>query len=90
MHNEQPHYTITTTINGERIGHQEIHDPFVRNTTVIGCRDLLRALIRRRSLTVVVHVDGDRHAVYHVMKPIPILPDLVQRYGDDESVAARG
>lgn len=68
------HYTVTTWLNGEQVGHQEIDDPFVTTTVTIGWRDLVRAIFHRREAKVVVNVAGDRHAVFHVMKPVPLLP----------------
>jgi hypothetical protein len=88
MNNEQTHYTIDTTLNGQRIGHQEIHDPFVTHTIEISWRALLAALLRHRGARVIVRLNGDRHAVHHVMQPIPILPDLTRRHGGEESMAS--
>jgi hypothetical protein len=84
------HYTVSTRINDEQVGWQEIDDPFILHTVDIGWRDLLRALIRRRGMRVVVNVSGDRHATFHVMQPIPLLPDQDRRYGGEESVSTSG
>lgn len=59
-------YTVTTRLNDHTIRVQPIDDPFVTSTTVIGWRDLLRGLFRRRT-AVTVLVDADRPTVAAVM-----------------------
>lgn len=59
-------YTVTTRLNNRTIRVQPIDDPFVTSTTVIGWRDLLRGLFRRRT-AVTVLVDADRPTVAAVM-----------------------
>lgn len=68
------HYTISTRVDGHLVEKQSIDDPFITTTITIGWPKLLLAALRRRELKVVVKVDGDRHALAHVMRPIEQIP----------------
>jgi hypothetical protein len=58
-------FTVETRVNGELIRHQEIHDPFICNTTVIyGLRAAWVALVRGIRVEVVVRgSEGAQRAV---------------------------
>lgn len=63
-----PRYHVTTKVAGRVIAWETpLPDPFVRTEVVVGMRDLLRALIRRR-LTITVMVGGDPEMVNDVIE----------------------
>lgn len=74
-----PHYHVTTTVNGVVVGRPEqaIPDPFARTSVRISRWDLAKALLTRKPLNVVVDIGGDWHAIKHVMtvRPIQVVPD---------------
>jgi hypothetical protein len=61
-------YHVTSTIDGRSVAWRHpITDPFVRHTVLIGWRDLLRGLLKRR-LDVTVLIGGDKDIVEDVME----------------------
>jgi predicted membrane GTPase involved in stress response len=66
-------FTITTKVNGEIVGVQPIHDPFVRNTTttttVFSRWDALKMVFTKKpfTATVTVCVDGSPGAQRAIM-----------------------
>lgn len=60
-------FTVESRLHGRRISLTPIADPFVCQRVVIGWRDLLRGLFRRR-LEVETLVSGDREIVEDVME----------------------
>lgn len=72
-------FTVTTNVNGEMIGNQLIHDPFVRTSvTLRGWKHAWRALTS--GIKVNVCVDGTHGAVSAVMM---LDPEKLQ-YSTDE------
>ena len=61
-----PRYTVRTELDGRTIALQPVYDPFIVSETVIGTRDLWRALLRGK-IRVTVRVDADRRTVAAVM-----------------------
>lgn len=88
MTEQPPQFTVTTTLNGEQIGAQEIHDPFVTTTTRVGLEDLRRLVEEERDLVVIVRVDGTRAAIRHVMQPIDLTPNTEQPHPIEGAYAA--
>lgn len=60
-------FTVETVINGRPLGITPTRDPFVNHRVVVGWRDLVVSLLRRR-LEVVVIVGGDPEIVDDVME----------------------
>ena len=59
-------FTVTTRVNGEQIGHQKIHDPFIHCTVRLrGFRHFWNALTR--GIKVEVSVDASPAASRHIM-----------------------
>lgn len=64
-----PRFHITSWVGGRLIAFQHrIEDPFVNHTIQIGWKDLLRALLTRRSLKVNVVVGGDHDLMEAVLE----------------------
>ncbi len=62
-------YTVTTEVNGKSISVRDpISDPFVRTTTVLSWRDVLKAALRWQRVTVTVRVNGNRDRVEDVLE----------------------
>lgn len=62
-------YFVQYSINSKLIGEsQSITDPFVRGTVVVGWRDILKSLLRHRSLKVEMRVRGDQSIEEDVME----------------------
>ncbi|HEY9371512.1 hypothetical protein [Streptomyces sp.] len=60
-------YFITTSVDDRTVTwRQDIADPFVHHTIIIGWPVLLRGLFRRR-LKVVVDLGGDAETIFQVM-----------------------
>lgn len=68
-----PAYYVTTKVNDQTVGEfmAPIPDPFVNTTVTVGWRDLLRALITRRVLTVTCLVGGDKRTIDRVLELDP-------------------
>lgn len=60
-------FTVESRVHGRRISLTPIQDPFVCQRVVIGWKDLLRGLVRRR-LEVETLVSGDREIVEDVFE----------------------
>lgn len=76
-------FTITTTVNGEKIRTQAIHDPFIRcHTTLRGFRHAWNALTR--GIEVVVFVNGTEGAQRAIMtlNPRQLHEDSEQIFAD--------
>jgi hypothetical protein len=58
-------FTVESRLNGQRLTYEPMPDPFVFHRVVVGWRDLLRGLFRRR-VEVEVIVGGDREIVEDV------------------------
>lgn len=67
MSDIKPRYTIHTSVDGRSLGTRKIDNPFIVSETVVGRRDLFRALIRG-NLVVRVVINADRAMVYAVMQ----------------------
>jgi hypothetical protein len=64
-----PRYWVTTTVDGKPLSFRTpIEDPFVRQTVAVGWRDLLRNVLRRRSLVVEVTVGAGIEAMHDVLE----------------------
>jgi hypothetical protein len=68
-------FAISVYVDGELIRKQQIHDPFIRNTTVVGISrfDLFKALFRKQfEVKVQVRVEGSVAAMRAVMTLDPV------------------
>ena len=64
-----PRYYVTSRIGHYTIAFQDrIPDPFIRHTVRVGWRDLLRALLTRRFLTVTVILGADPDIIEDVLE----------------------
>lgn len=62
-------FTVTTRIDGKGIREQPVHDPFIRNTTVItlGRWDAFKAIFKKLTIKIGVSVDGSDGVVRAIM-----------------------
>jgi hypothetical protein len=62
-------FTVETILDGESIGVQKIHDPFIFNETVIMLSrwDCFLSIFRRRRICVEVHIQGSLGAQRAIM-----------------------
>lgn len=58
-------YFVNTWVDHKKLSSQRITDPFIHTTVVIGLRDIVKAVFRRK-IVVEVSVHGD----YDTWKPI--------------------
>lgn len=62
-------FTVETRVDGRVVKTQRIHDPFIRNTTVVGLTrfDHFLAIFKRRQIRVEVAVQGGEGAQRAIM-----------------------
>ena len=60
-------FRIETRLNGEKVGDQAIHDPFIFSRITIGWQDLLKCLLFRRKAVVEVRLTGTEGAQRRIM-----------------------
>ena len=77
-------FTVTTLVNGEKIGEQSIHDPFIRST--VGLRGLRHAW---NALTRGIKVQVSVNATEGAQRAIMMLDPIRLREETEQILAAR-